>query len=81
MSSFNRLFERSLLDDTFLTTALKLNNYEPAKERIGDLDFDECFGYVPLLGLGGAERPENLEKVKIKEHIQTITATMGQIDY
>ena len=33
--------------------------------------FDECYGYVPLLGLGGSEKVDNLQKVKIKEHIIT----------
>ena len=28
----------------------------------GSLLFDECFGYVPLLGLGGAKKVENLKK-------------------
>lgn len=79
--NINFFFERKLTDPTYLERVFAPGNYKPAKERLGDLDFDECFGYVPLLGLGGAERPENLEKVKIKEHIQIITATMGQIDY
>ena len=39
----------------------------------GSLSFDECFGYVPLLGLGGAKKVENLKKVKIREHIELIT--------
>jgi len=26
---------------------------------------DECFGYVPLLGLGGTEKVENLQKVRL----------------
>ena len=39
----------------------------------GKLDFDECFGYVPLLQLGGSEKVENLKKVKIKEHLELIT--------
>jgi hypothetical protein len=35
---------------------------------------------VPLLGLGGPEKIENLSKVKLIEHIYLITQFMGQIE-
>ena len=34
--------------------------YLKAVEVYGDLGLDECFGYVPLLGLGGSEKIENI---------------------
>lgn len=46
---------------------------------MGVLKYDECFGYVPLLALGGSEKVENLKKVKIKEHIKLITQMVGKI--
>ncbi|WP_235182914.1 T6SS immunity protein Tdi1 domain-containing protein [Gracilibacillus boraciitolerans] len=33
----------------------------------------------PLLGLGGAEKVENLKKVKLKEHILIITEFMVSV--
>jgi hypothetical protein len=42
--------------------------------------FDECFGYVPLLGLGGVEKIDNIRKVKLKEHIYLITEFMGNLE-
>ncbi|MCC5803780.1 DUF1851 domain-containing protein [Rossellomorea vietnamensis] len=42
-------------------------------------DYDECFAYTPLLGLGGNEKVENLSKVKLKEHILVITELMGPV--
>ena len=45
----------------------------------GKLNFEECFGYVPLLGLGVSEKVENLKKVKIKEYIALITQMIGKI--
>lgn len=47
----------------------------------GKLNFEECFGYVPLLRLGGSEKVENLKKVKIKEHIELITQMVGKIEF
>jgi len=46
----------------------------------GPLEFDECYGYVPLLGLVGSEEVSNLSKVKIREHILLITELVGRIE-
>lgn len=72
-------FDMDLADDGFLKANLNDKNYQTAKQRLREPQFDECFGYVPLLGLGGAEKAENLQIVKIKEHISIIAQTMGKI--
>lgn len=73
-------FDMDLADDGFLRDNLNDKNYRPAKEKLGELEYDECYGYVPLLGLGGGEKAENLQKVKIKEHISIIAQTLGKIE-
>jgi hypothetical protein len=62
--------------------AEKLENeqYEPAVAKYGGLEYSECFGYAPLLALGGSEKVANLQKVKIKEHIDLITQLAGRIE-
>lgn len=35
---------------------------------------------TPLLGMGGSKKIANLEKVKIREHIELITAMLGRIE-
>ena len=72
-------FIQNLDDEYFQEKYLELNQYEKAVSRLGELEYDECFGYVPLLGLGGCEKVENLQKVKIKEHIELITQLVGKI--
>lgn len=72
-------FNKIITDWEYLSEQLQLENFYPAKEALGDLSFDECYGYVPLPGLGGSEKVENLQKVKIKEHISIIAQTVGQI--
>ncbi|MFR5684003.1 MAG: T6SS immunity protein Tdi1 domain-containing protein, partial [Clostridia bacterium] len=42
-------------------------------------EFEECFGYVPLLALGGNETVDNLKKIKTKEHIEVIIEMVGII--
>jgi hypothetical protein len=72
-------FDMDLAEDEFVEDELKNGNYQPAKQKLGDLAFDECYGYVPILGAGGSEKVENLQKVKISEHIALIAQMMGQL--
>lgn len=72
-------FDMDLADEGFLRDNLNDKKYLTAKERLGVPLYDECYGYVPLLGLGGAEKADNLVKVKIKEHISLIAQTLGKI--
>ncbi|PTN42546.1 hypothetical protein DAY12_27810, partial [Bacillus thuringiensis] len=51
-----------------------------ALNKYGKLEIDECFGYTPLLALGGPEKVENLQKVKLIEHVYLITQFMGPIE-
>ena len=73
-------FLQNINDEYFQNKYFELNQYEKAVNRLGELEDDECFGYVPLLGLGGSEKVENLQKVKIKEHIELIIQLVGKIE-
>lgn len=66
--------------DYFAEKFWELDKYNEAVAKLGKLKHDECFGYVPLLGLGGSEKVENLQIVKIKEHIELITQLVGRIE-
>jgi len=79
LASKYSLFLRFLEEDAFRQRALDWLPYPEAIEIYKELEYDECFGYTPLLGLGGAEKVENLKKVKLKEHILIITEFMGQV--
>jgi hypothetical protein len=41
----------------------------PAKAKLGTLKYDEMYGFVPALILGGPATLEHLEKVKAVEHL------------
>jgi len=56
-----------------------VKQYNAAVKKYGELEYDECFGYVPLLALGGKESVDNLKKVKMKEHIELIYSMVGEI--
>ena len=63
------------LDEDYLS----IEQYNAAVKKYGELGYDECFGYVPLLALGGKESVDNLKKVKMKEHIELIYNMVGGI--
>lgn len=58
---------------------LDWNPYPAAVERLGVPAADECFGFSPLLVLGGPPRPENLSVVKLREHILLIAQFAGPL--
>jgi hypothetical protein len=73
-------FNKIITDWEYLSGELQLENFYPAKEALGDLSVDECYGYAPLPGLGGSEKVEDLQKVKIKEHLSIIAQAVGKIE-
>lgn len=76
--SFKR-FMQNLGDNYFLEKYFQIPQYTEAINKLGKLERDECFGYAPLLGLGGSERVDNLKKVKIREHIELISQMVGKV--
>lgn len=72
-------FMQNLADDYFWEKYFQIFQYEEAVKKLGEPEHDECFGYVPLLGLGGSEKADNLNKVKIKEHIELISIMVGKV--
>ena len=75
---FEYFFE-DLMDGEFDEEYLSMRTYNAAVKKYGSLAYDECFGYVPLLGLGGRKSVNNLRKVKIREHIALIAQMVGGV--
>ena len=70
----------NFIDSNHITKHFDLPLYHEAIEKYGSLDYDQCFGFVPLLALGGFKDVEHLDKVKMYEHILLITALVGKIE-
>lgn len=75
-----KFFWEDLENDDIDEINNEFGKYKDAVAQLGELEFDECFGYTPLLGLGGSEKTENLEKVNTKVHIELITQLVGRIE-
>ena len=56
-----------ILDTGFTDDYFELPLYQEAVEKHGELDYTQCFGFVPLLALGGFKDVDHLDKVKILE--------------
>ena len=72
---------RRFTTNDFLDNTLKWLPYPEAVEKYGQLEYDECFGYTPLLSLGGSEKVENLSKVKLVEHIYMMCQIQGVLSF
>ena len=57
-----------------------LKMYRKAIKKYGKLNYNQCFYYVPLLGLGGVKKVENLQKGDIRIHIQLIMDSIGLVE-
>ncbi|MDP5143334.1 GAD-like domain-containing protein [Rheinheimera baltica] len=55
----------------------KKNLFDRAMAKLGPLEADEMYAFVPALALGGTNKLENLQKVKIIEHLNFL-AELGE---
>lgn len=78
-SGFEYFFD-DLKDNDFMNNELMWQPYPEAIRKYSAPNYDECYGYLPLLGLGGTKKVENLKTVKLIEHILIVTESMGPIE-
>uniref|UniRef100_UPI00359C3416 T6SS immunity protein Tdi1 domain-containing protein n=1 Tax=Bacteroides caccae TaxID=47678 RepID=UPI00359C3416 len=72
------LLNKIIFNRSFLKGWFDLEYYPTIQEKLGTPDFDECFGYSPLLAMGGSENLENIEIVKTLSYIDISTQTIGR---
>ena len=72
------LLNKIIFNRSFLKGWFDLENYPAAQKRFGTPGFDECFGYSPLLAMGGSESLENIKIVKTLPYIDISTQTIGR---
>ena len=72
-------FDLKMTDSGFLSKKTAYDKFVEAEKLLGPPNQDECYGYFPLLGMGGADKIGNLKKVKFREYISIVAQALGQI--
>lgn len=56
--------------------------FDEPLDELGELKSDECYGFEPILALGGDEDEENIKKFNLKAHLAVLTQALeGPIGY
>ncbi|RYF71437.1 MAG: DUF1851 domain-containing protein, partial [Cytophagaceae bacterium] len=76
---FGLLFDDDLIDESYVWGQLNATNFREAVAKLGVPAYDQCFGYVPLLALGGPERVENLQIVNLPVHMEIMAQVVGPL--
>ena len=71
-------FNKYLSNDEYLNKKFNKHLYNQL-ENTKILKSDECFGFEPILSLGGDEKSENLKKVKLQEYLYLLSQVDGDL--
>ena len=77
-ANLRAIVNKVMVNQSFLKGWFDLENYPVIQEKLGKPNIDECFGYSPLLAMGGSENFENIEIVKTLPYIDISTQTIGR---
>lgn len=68
-------------DEEVLELWFNLDQYIDVKAKLGVPDFDECYGYIPYLVMGGKEDIDHIQIVKVLPYIDIITQSIGKLEF
>lgn len=68
-----KLFEQFFTAESYAMEKMQSKYFPKTFKELGTLKHDECYGFFPILALGGDEKPKNLKVVKIREHLEILT--------
>jgi len=72
-------FDKYLSNDKFVDEKFNRQLFKKINKETRVLNYDECFGFVPILSLGGDEKYENLKKCRLKEYLYLLSEADGEI--
>jgi hypothetical protein len=70
---FETIMNYALTDQQTLDKLFFRDLYFNALPRLGQAGVDECFAFAPAIALGGDVIADNLQRVKLKEHLDFLT--------
>ena len=78
-SGMDFFFTDIYTEDSLRNDYFDLKLYEKAVKKYGELEYNQSFCFVPLLGLGGKKSVDNLDKGDTLTHIYLITELVGKV--
>ena len=78
-SGMDFFFTDIYTEDSLRNDFFDLKLYEKAVKKYGELEYNQSFCFVPLLGFGGKKRVDNLDKGDTLTHIYLITELVGKV--
>ena len=78
-SGMDFFFSDIYTEKNFTDKYFDLKLYEKAVKKYGELEYNQSFCFVPLLGLGGKKSVDNLDKGDTLRHIYLITELVGKV--
>jgi hypothetical protein len=78
-SGIDILFDIKFVDQDYIWSKLNCPDYIAIKTRLGVPAYGQCYGYVPLLALGGSERIEQLQLVDAQVHMELMAQVSGPL--
>jgi hypothetical protein len=73
------LFDMDFIDDTYIWNELNALSFQLAKDKLGVPEYDKCYGYFPLLALGGKESVDRLQIVDAQVHMELMAQVSGPL--
>ena len=78
-SGMDLFFTDIYTEDSLRNDFFDLKLYEKAVKKYEELEYNQSFCFVPLLGLGGKKSVDNLDKGDTLTHIYLITELVGKV--
>jgi hypothetical protein len=66
-------FEFSLSSDSFLEDVIDYKLFRQALNKCGQLDLGECYGFEPVLALGGSGTIDTIKKLQTNEYLSFLS--------
>lgn len=72
-------FDHFLTNEQYLDENFNKSLFNQLKDK--NLNQDECFGFTPLLSLGGAEVVNNLSRLGMKEYLDIVSKSNDNVTF
>ncbi|NUN99153.1 MAG: DUF1851 domain-containing protein [Saprospiraceae bacterium] len=76
-NDLERFFNTFFTDQGIVRSAFRSRLFQQVRKKLPPPLFDECYAFVPALALGGSEKAEQVELVKIREYLLLLAQLAG----